>query len=64
MLSDSTDYSPVELIFDSPTPDLFEEFLKKVSEQKPPAESLQEKVLNAYVRMKEKAANERGKNSS
>jgi hypothetical protein len=65
-LSDSTGYSPVELIFDSPRPDLFEEFLKKGSEQKPLGESLQEKVLKAYVRMKEKAVkqNERGKNSS
>ena len=65
-LSDSTGYSPNELIFDSPRPDLFEEFLKKGCAQKPPAESLQEKVLKAYVRMKEKAAkrNKRGKNSS
>jgi len=65
-LSNSTGYSPVELIFHSPRPDLFEEFLKKGSEQKLPAESLQEKVLKAYVRMKEKAAkrNKRGKNSS
>jgi hypothetical protein len=56
MLSDSTGYSPVELIFDSPRPDLFEEFLKKGSEQKPLVESQQEKVLKVYVRMKEKAA--------
>ena len=37
--------------------------MKKGSEQKLPAESLQEKVLKAYVRMKEKAAkrNKRGK---
>jgi hypothetical protein len=54
------------LIFDSPRPDLFEEFLKKGSEQKPLAEDLQKKVLKAYVRMKEKATkrNKRGKNSS
>jgi hypothetical protein len=39
-LSDSTGYSPVELIFDSPWLGLFEEFLKKGSEQKPAAESL------------------------
>ena len=65
-LSDSTGYSPVELIFDSPRPDLFEKFLKKGSEQKPPAENLQEKVPKAYVRMKKRAAkrNKRGKNSS
>jgi len=46
-LSDSTGYSPVELIFDNPEPDVFEEFLKKGSEQKPSAEGLQEKVLKA-----------------
>jgi len=63
-LSDSTGYSPVELILDSPRPDVFEEFLKKGSEQKPSAVGLQEKVLKAYVRMKERAAkgNIRGKN--
>jgi hypothetical protein len=40
-LSDSTGYSPDELIFDNPRPDVFEKFLKKLSEQKPPAQSLQ-----------------------
>jgi len=62
----STGYSPVELIFVSSRSDLFEEFLKKGSEQKKTVDSLQEKVLKAYVRMKEKAAkrNKRGKNSS
>ena len=44
-LSNSTSYSPVELIFDSPRPDLFEELLKKESEQKPKVESLQEKGI-------------------
>ena len=58
MMSVSTGYSPVELIFDSPRPDLFEEFLKKGSEQKPPAERLQEKVLKVYVGMKEKQRKE------
>jgi len=65
-LSYSTGYSREELIFDNPRPDLFEEFLKKGSEQKPPAESLKVKVLKAYVSMKEKTAkrNKRGKKSS
>jgi hypothetical protein len=54
--SDSTGYSLVELMFNDPKPDLFEKFLKKGLEQKPPIESLQEKVLKVYVRMKEKAA--------
>ena len=39
-LSDSTGYSPVELIFDSPWPDHFEAFEFEGSEQKPGAESL------------------------
>jgi hypothetical protein len=43
-------------MFDDPKPDLFEKFLKRELEQRPPTESLQEKVLKAYVRMKKKAA--------
>ena len=39
-LSDSTGYSPLQLIFDSPWPELFEEVHKKGSEQKPAADSL------------------------
>ena len=31
-LSDSTGYSPLEMIFDNPRPDLFEEFIQKGSE--------------------------------
>jgi hypothetical protein len=34
--SDSTGYSPVELMFNDPKPDLFEKFLKKGLERKPP----------------------------
>jgi hypothetical protein len=65
-MSDSMGYSPVELILDSPRPDLFEKFLKKGSEQKPSVESLQERILKAYARMKERAVkwNKRRKNSS
>jgi hypothetical protein len=55
-LSDLTGYGPAELIFDSPTTELSEEFLEKWSEQKRPAESLQEKVLNVCFKMKERAA--------
>jgi transposase InsO family protein len=42
-LSDSTGYSPVELMLNDPKPDLFEKFLKKGPEQKPPIENLQAK---------------------
>jgi hypothetical protein len=57
-LSGLIGYSPVELIFDSPAPELFGEFLEKGSQQKPPAESLQEKVLKACVKKKEKQRKE------
>jgi hypothetical protein len=36
-------------------PDMFERFLKKETEQKPPVWSLQEMVLKTYVKMKGKA---------
>src|SRR5215510_13198057 len=63
-LSDSTGYSPVELMFNNSKPDLFEKFLKKGPEQKPATESLQEKVLKAYVKMKEKATKRNERRSS
>jgi hypothetical protein len=55
-LSDSTGNSPVKLIFDRSIPGVFETFLKKRSEQKPPVESLQERVRKPQVKIKEKAA--------
>jgi hypothetical protein len=62
MPSELTGYSPVEQMFNYPKPDLFEKFLKKWPEQRPPKESLQEKVLKAYIRARAKAAgrNKRG----
>jgi hypothetical protein len=55
-VSDSTGYAPVELMFDEPRPDVFKKFLVKEADQLPPCESLQDKVLKAYLRMKERAA--------
>jgi hypothetical protein len=53
--SDSTGYSPVELMYDEPRPDLFKKFLVKEADQRAPLESLQDKVLKAYINMKTKA---------
>jgi hypothetical protein len=51
-------------MFDDPKPDLFEKFVKRGPEQRPQTESLQDKVIKAYVRMKEKAAKRNEKGSS
>jgi hypothetical protein len=55
-VSDSTGYSPVELLHDKPMPDLYRKFLTKETDQMPPCESSQEKALKTYIKMKEKAA--------
>jgi hypothetical protein len=54
-MSDSTGYSPVEIMYNEPRPDLFRRFLKKEADEKPPPESLKDKVLKAYLKMKMKA---------
>lgn len=54
--SDSTGYSPVELMSDADKADLFERILKREPECKPPVQGLQEKIIQAYMRMKERAA--------
>jgi hypothetical protein len=46
-LSDSTGYSPVELMYDAPRPDFFTKFLSKSAGEVPPTESLLDKVLEA-----------------
>jgi transposase InsO family protein len=56
-VSATTGYSPVELIFNEPKPDAFKQILRKTQDQIPPIESLEDKILHAYARMKEKAAN-------
>jgi hypothetical protein len=42
-------------MYDKPRPDLFKKFLVKEADLQPPSDSLQEKVLKAYIRMKAKA---------
>jgi hypothetical protein len=54
-MADSAGFCPVELMFNEPRPDLFKTFLKKLANQLPPDESLSDKVLRAYLRMKLRA---------
>jgi hypothetical protein len=55
-VSDSTGYSPIELMHDKPKPDFLKKFLTKEADELPPLESFQEKAMKAYLRMTEKAA--------
>jgi hypothetical protein len=55
-ISDSTGYTPVELMWDEPRPELFWEILSKTADELPPTESHQNKVYKAYLRKKERAA--------
>jgi hypothetical protein len=43
-------------MWDEPRPDLLREILSKTADELPPTESLQNKVLKAYLKMKERAA--------
>jgi hypothetical protein len=54
-MADSTGFCPVELMFNESQPDLFKKILKKDADQLPPAESLSDKVLRAYLRMRMRA---------
>jgi hypothetical protein len=49
----------VELMFDEPRPDLFKTLLRKSPDELPETESLEDKVLRAYLNMKKKAAERR-----
>jgi hypothetical protein len=53
-VASSTDFSPLEMTFESPR-NLFKKFLKKSADQVPPDESLSDRVLKAYIRLKSKA---------
>lgn len=53
-VENSTGFSPLELTFESPR-DLFKKFLKKGADQVSPDESLSDRVLKAYIRIKSKA---------
>jgi hypothetical protein len=55
-VSEATGYSPVELIFNEPKPDIFKQIIPKTLDQMPPQEKLEDKLLHAYARMKQRAA--------
>ncbi|PNF35650.1 hypothetical protein B7P43_G17966 [Cryptotermes secundus] len=63
-VSGTTGYSPIELMFDEPRPDLFREILDKTSEQLPEAETLESKTLKACARMKLRANDKRNKSKT
>jgi hypothetical protein len=54
-VSQSTGYSPVELLNGNPKPDIFRKILKKAINQLPTEEALANKILKAYARMKLRA---------
>ena len=54
-MADSTGFTPVELLFQAKKPDLFEKVLAKSPENLPEPETIGDKVLKAYARMRKKA---------
>ncbi|PNF28428.1 hypothetical protein B7P43_G15944 [Cryptotermes secundus] len=62
-VSQSTGYSPVELLYGNSRPDIFRKILKKSADQLPQEDILSDKILKAYARMKLRAdrRNERRK---
>jgi len=60
-ISESTGYTPVELMFDEPPPDLFKELMTKTMDQMPQNESREQKALKAFSKMKQKAAKRKKK---
>jgi hypothetical protein len=58
--SGSTGYTPVQLIFDEDSPDIYERLIMKFPEQLPATETLEDKIWQAYAGMRRKAE-ERGR---
>jgi len=58
-VTDSTGFTPVELLFQAKKPDLFEGILTKSPENIPTPETIGEKVMKAYTRMRKKAKHRR-----
>jgi len=58
-VADSTSFTPVELLFQAKKPDLFEKILTKTSETPPEPETIGDKVMKAYARMRKKAKDRR-----
>jgi len=58
-VADSTDFTPVELLFQAKKPDLFEKVLTKSLLNLPEPETIGDKVMKAYARMRKKAKDRR-----
>jgi hypothetical protein len=58
-VSESTGYTPVELMDGSPKPDIFEKLLAKEMDQFPQEETGHQKAVKAFMRMKQKAEKRR-----
>jgi hypothetical protein len=56
---DSTGFTPVELLFEAKKPDLFQKIFRKLPENLPAQETVGDKVMKAYARMKKKAEDRR-----
>jgi transposase InsO family protein len=54
-VSQSTGYTPIELMEGKPKPDIFEDLLTKEMEQFPEEETGHQKALKAFIKMKQKA---------
>jgi hypothetical protein len=54
-INESTGYASKELLDGKPRPDIFSKLLKKAADQMPREDTLAEKLLKAYARMKLKA---------
>jgi len=56
-VADSTGFTPVELLFQAKKPDLFEKIFTKSPENIPKPETIGDKVMKSYERMRKKAKN-------
>jgi hypothetical protein len=52
-------FTPIELLFEAKNPDLFEKILTISPENLPEPETVGDKVIKAYARMRKKARNRR-----
>jgi hypothetical protein len=51
-VSQSTGYTPVELLYGDPKPDIFCKILEKMADQLPLEDALSNNILKAYAQMK------------
>jgi len=56
-VADSTDFTPVELLFQAKKPDLFENIFTKSPQNIPKPETIGDKVMKGYAKTRKKAKN-------